>query len=80
MTPFQQFLNGLEAAQLDFNEVMNELRAFAAVMARKSNSIEMDEKGFFYVTASGKVEEVIAVMHKQLDRLEKIKQQKDNQG
>lgn len=78
ITPFQQFLNGLEAAQLDFNEVMNELRAFATVMARKGNSIEMDESGLFFVTASGRLEDVISVLHKQLERLERIKKQKDD--
>jgi hypothetical protein len=77
MTPFKRFVNGLEAAQMDFNEVMNELRAFAEVMARKANSLELDDDGFFYVTASGPLEEVIVVLNKHLEKLQRIKKQKD---
>jgi hypothetical protein len=78
ITPFQKFLRGLEAAQLDFNETMNELRAFAEVMARKQNSLEMDEDGLFYTSASGSVEEIIPILYKQVEKLERIKKQKDN--
>jgi hypothetical protein len=78
MTPFQKFLNGLNAAQLDFNETMTELRAFAEIMARKSNTLELDDNGFFYTTASGTLDEIIPVLHKQLDKLERIKKSKDN--
>lgn len=72
MTPFHKFLNGLNAAQMDMNEMLNELRAFAEIMARKQNSIELDEDGFFYVTAAGKLEEVIPTIEKQLERLKRI--------
>lgn len=78
MTPFQRFLNGLNSIQLDFNEEMNELRAFAEVMARKHNTLELDENGFFYVSAAGPLEEVIPVVEKQLEKLERIKKSKDN--
>jgi hypothetical protein len=76
-TPFQRFVRGLEAAQLDMNEMLTELRAFAEIMAKKSNTLEMDENGFFYTTASGTLEEIIPTIHKQLERLERIKKQKD---
>jgi hypothetical protein len=78
-TPFQRFLRGLEAAQLDMNEMLTELRAFAEIMAKKSNTLEMDENGFFYTTAAGTLEEIIPTIHKQLERLERIKKQKDAQ-
>lgn len=80
MTPFQKFLRGLEAAQLDFTETMNELRAFAEIMSRKQNALEMDEDGFFYVTSAGPIEEVINTVELQLGKLKRIKQQKDNHG
>ena len=76
-TPFSRFLAGLEAAKLDFNEVMDELRAFAEVMARKQNSIELDEEGLFYTTACGPLEKIIPEVEKQLKRLQRIKEEKD---
>jgi hypothetical protein len=59
---------------------MDELRAFAEVMARKQNSIDLDEDGFFYVTATGPIEVIIPIIEKQLEKLERIKRQKDASG
>ena len=77
MTPFERFVNGLKAARADINEVMEELTAFAEVMARQQNTLEMDEDGFFYVTAGGPLNEIIPTLTKQLERLERIRKQKD---
>jgi hypothetical protein len=77
MTPFVRFLRGLEAAQVDMNEMMTELRAFAEIMAKKENSLEMDENGFFYLTASGPLEKIIPAVDALLLKLHRIKQQKD---
>ena len=78
MTPFHKFLNGLHSVQHDFNEEMDELVGFAEVMARRQeNSIDLDEHGFFYVTSAGKIEDVIPTMEHQLQRLKRIKEQKD---
>jgi hypothetical protein len=76
MTPFQKFVRGLQAAQLEFDETMNELISFAEIMAQKQNTLELDEDGFFYVTAAGPIEEVIPVMEKQLEKLYRIRKQK----
>jgi hypothetical protein len=76
MTPFQKFVRGLQAAQLDFDETMNELISFPEIMAQKQNTLELDEDGFFYVTAAGPIEEVIPVMEKQLEKLYRIRKQK----
>lgn len=76
MTPFQKFLRGLQAARLDLSQTFEELIAFAEIMARKQNTLEMDEDGFFYVTAAGPLEEIIPNMKKHLQRLERIKEQK----
>jgi hypothetical protein len=78
-SPFRQFRNGLDQVQQDVNEVLNEARAFAEVLAMKQNSIEFDENGYFFVTSAGSLEEVIGVMQKQLEKLQRIKTQKDNQ-
>jgi hypothetical protein len=80
LTPFQRFTNGLHQIRQDINEQLNEMLAFSEVMARKQNCVELDENGFFYVTAAGPIEEIIPVMYQQLERLERIKRQKDNQN
>jgi uncharacterized NAD(P)/FAD-binding protein YdhS len=72
MTPFKRFLNGVEAAQMDFNEVMDELRAFAEIMSQKQNTLELDEDGYFYVTAAGPIEIIIPVVEKHLEKLKRI--------
>lgn len=78
MTPFRRFCNGLHQVRADFNEQLDEMLAFAEVMAMKQNCVELDENGFFYVTAAGPLEEIIPVMYKQIEKLERIKKQKDN--
>lgn len=77
MTPYRQLRNGLQQIRQDSNELLDEAIAFAEVMAMKQNSIELDEKGIFFVTASGTLEDVIPTLYKQLEKLERIKQQKD---
>jgi hypothetical protein len=79
VTPFRRFCNGLHQTRSDLNEQLDELLAFAEVMARKQNCVELDENGFFYVTAAGPIEEIILTMYTQLEKLERIKRQKDNQ-
>lgn len=78
MTPYRQLRNGLQQIRQDSNELLDEAIAFAEVMAMKQNSIELDEKGIFFVTASGTLEDVIPTMYKQLEKLERIKQQRDS--
>lgn len=78
MTPFQKFLSGLKAAREEVGETLDELTAFAEIMARKQNCIELDDNGFFYVTAAGPLDEVIPTVHKLLDKLERIKKEKDS--
>lgn len=79
MTPFEKFCNGLQHVRHEFNEEMNEMLAFAEIMSRKANAVELDENGTFYVVATGPIDEVISTMYKQLEKLERIKKQKDNQ-
>ena len=79
MTPFRRFCNGLHHIRQEFNEEISEMLAFAEVMAQKQNAIELDENGFFYSTAAGPLDEVIVTLHKQIDKLERIKKQRDNQ-
>jgi hypothetical protein len=78
MNQYSKLLAGLKAVKSDLNEELDELLAFAEVMARKHNTLELDEDGFFYCTAAGPIEEVIPVMEKQLGKLERIKKQRDS--
>lgn len=78
MTPLQKFVIGLRAAKQEHNETLDELLAFAEIMANKQNTLDMDENGFFYVTATGPLDGVISTIYKQLERLERIQKQKDN--
>lgn len=77
LSPFEQFARGLHAAQVEFNETIDELRAFIEVMARKTNSLDMDENGKFYIVAAGTIDEIIPALEAQLKKLERIKKQKD---
>ena len=79
MLPFQQFANGLKHVRNEINQELEELLVFSEVLARKNNTLEMDENGVFYSILSGSIEDMIAMMHKQLQKLERIKYQKDNQ-
>lgn len=63
---------GLKAVQEEFNDMMEELRSFAEVMANKHNSLELDENGFYYVVASGPLEDIIPELEKQLKKLHRI--------
>lgn len=79
MTPFDRFLAGLHSLRHETSNELEELIAFAEIMAQKKNTLELDENGFFYCTASGPLEQVISVLEKQLGKLERIKKQKDTQ-
>ncbi len=76
-TPFSRFLSGLHAIRADFNEEMEELLAFAEVMARKHNTLELDEHGDFYVTAQGPLDEIIPALKTHIGKLERIQKQRD---
>lgn len=79
MTPFRRFTNGLHQVRSDFNEQLDEMLAFAEVMAMKQNCVELDENGFFYVTAAGTLDEIIPTMQQQMQKLERIKLTRDTQ-
>lgn len=80
LTPFRRFTNGLHHVKAEFLENIDEMLAFAEVMALKQNCIELDNDGVFYVSAAGTLEEVIPVMYHQIERLERIKKQKEDSG
>lgn len=77
MTPFQRFANGLHQIKSDTNEMLDEMLAFAEVMARKQNALEMDDNGCYYITVSGPLDHCIAASKAFLERLERMKKQRD---
>jgi hypothetical protein len=79
LTPYQRLVAGLLHFKKEITEEVDECLAFAEVMARQQNSVTYDDpSGHFYVTAVGPLEAVIPVMYKQLEQLERIKQQRDH--
>lgn len=77
MTPFQRVNSGLRHLKAELLEATDEMLAFSEVMAMKQNCIEMDDNGVFYVTAAGSLEEVIPIVHKLVEKLERIKKERD---
>lgn len=78
LTPFRRFTNGLRHVKSEFLENIDEMLAFAEVMAMKQNCIELDDNGVFYVSAAGPVDDVISVLYQQIERLERIRNQRNN--
>lgn len=78
MTPFRRFCNGLKHIRAEYNENIDEMLAFAEVMALKQNCVELDENGTFYVTSAGTIDEVIPIMRSQLERLERIRKERES--
>ena len=61
--------------QLDMD--FDELIAAADIIGSRPNYLTVDEHGFYHVQASGDIKEVIYALEKQLEKLNRIKAQKD---
>jgi hypothetical protein len=79
LSPFRRFCNGLHQIRKETNEQIDEILSFAEVMALKQNCVELDENGVFYVSSAGTIDEVIPVMHAQLERLQRIREERNRQ-
>jgi len=79
LTPYQRLVAGLQHFKQEVIGEVDECLAFAEVMARQTNSVTFDlPNGVYYVTAAGTLEEVLPVMYKQIEQLERLKKQRDN--
>jgi hypothetical protein len=73
--PYRRFCHGVQHFRQELNEELDEMLTFAEVMARQGNMITVDENGVFYSTANGTLDEIISVLHQQLEKLERIRRQ-----
>lgn len=79
MSPYQRLSNGLAHFRQVVLEEIDEALTFVDVMKRQQNSLTYDnENNVFYVTAVGTAEEVIPVMYKQIEQLERIQKQRNS--
>ena len=61
-----------------FIEDLNDLVNAAELIAQKENVLEMDEQGYFFVQATGKLEDIIPKLEDHIERLKRIKLSKDS--
>jgi len=77
MLPLIRFKELLENTKKRMNEDMEELITGATLLAARPNYLTVDEMGYYHVQASGPIEEIIPALIKQVERLQRIKQQKE---
>jgi hypothetical protein len=77
MLPLTKFKDML----MDYKEQMvvdmDELITAADIISARPNYLTVDERGYYHVQASGDIKEVIYALEKQLEKLNRIKAQKD---
>ena len=55
----------------------DELIAAADLVGQRPNYLTVDENGYYHLQASGNIDEVIKAVEQQLDRIKRIKAQRD---
>jgi len=76
--PLTKFSEILREYKRQMNEDYDELIAASDLIGGRPNYLTVDEHGFYHLQASGKIEEVIRATEDQLERLKRIKNQRDN--
>lgn len=77
MLPLQRFKDLLIAYQEQMNEDLNELVLGADLLASRPNYLTVDEHGFYHVQVSGTIDEVLKGLEAQLEKVKRIKAQKE---
>jgi len=77
MLPLTRFKEMLELYKAQTLEDFDELIGAAEVIGARPNYLTVDEQGYYHVQASGNIDEVIASLQKQLEKLQRIKAQRD---
>jgi hypothetical protein len=67
----------LQAYQAQMNEDMNELVNAADLVGSRPNYLVVDEHGYYHYQTSGTIQEVVASVEKMLEKLNRIKAQRD---
>lgn len=77
MLPLTKFRDMLQAYQAQMNEDMNELVNAADLVGSRPNYLVVDEHGYYHYQTSGTITEVLASVEKILEKLQRIKAQRD---
>ena len=78
MLPLIRFRDMLANYKAQMDEDMNELINAAEIIGQRPNYLTVDENGYYHVQASGNIDEVIYALEKQLEKVKRIKQQREN--
>ena len=76
MLPLIRFKQALESYKDQMIVDFNELIGAAEVLGVRPNYLAVDENNYYHVQASGTMDEVIAALEKQLEKLKRIKEQR----
>lgn len=76
-SPLTRFRDMLMLHKKQLDEDYEEIIMAAEIIASRPNYVLMDETGYYHVQSSGTLEEVVTSLHKQLEKLERIKAQKE---
>ena len=77
MLPLTKFSEILKDTRDQMSNDFNELIAASDLIGQRPNYLTVDEHGFYHLQASGRIEEVLAAVEQQLERLKRIKKQRD---
>ena len=77
MLPLIRFQEMLLKCKEQMDEDLNELIGAAHIIGSRPNYLTVDEHGYYHVQASGKMDEVILALEKQVEKLQRIRQQKE---
>jgi vacuolar-type H+-ATPase subunit D/Vma8 len=78
MLPLSKFKDVLINYQEQMVQDFNELIMAADLIGSRPNYLTVDEKGFYHVQASGTLDEAIKAMEQLLEKLNRIKKQKND--
>lgn len=77
MLPLTKFSEILTSYKEQMNNDFDELITASNLIGQRPNYLTVDEHGYYHLQASGKIEEVITATEYNLERLKRIKQQRD---
>jgi len=77
MLPLIRFRDMLANYKAQMDEDMNELINAAEIIGARPNYLTVDEHGFYHVQASGTIDQVLDALEKQLEKLNRIRAQKE---
>lgn len=77
MLPLTKFKDMLLDHKQQLDADFDELILAADLIGARPNYMTVDEHGFYHVQASGGIKEVIFALEKQLEKLNRIKAQRD---